>query len=138
MKITEEAKNVLNQVLAENNADGLLVTLQETCCGKNPVFQMAVFDENNPVDEIDGIRVCAGEDEKSVIEDMMIDLVNGELVVLNTVCGCGDGCHHDHEHDGECCSSHEHDGECCGNHESESGCCSNHGNEGHGGCCHHE
>lgn len=43
MKITEEAKNVLNQVLAENNADGLLVTLQETCCGKNPVFQMAVL-----------------------------------------------------------------------------------------------
>ena len=104
MKITEEAKKVLNQVLEENKADGLLVTLQETCCGKSPVFQIAVFDENDPKEEIDGIQVSAGEDEKAVIEDMVIDLVNGELVVLNTVCGCGDGCHHDHEgHEGGCC-----------------------------------
>lgn len=107
MKITEEAKNVLNQVLEENNADGLLVSLQETCCGKSPVFQIAVFDENDPIEEIDGIKVSAGEDEKTVVEDMVIDLVNGELVVLNTVCGCGGECSHDHEgHEGGCCSNH--------------------------------
>lgn len=106
MKITDEAVNVLNQVLDENNADGLLVTLHETCCGKSPVFQIAVFDENDPVEEIDGIKVSAGQDEKEVVDDMIIDLVNGELVVLNSVCGCGGGCSHDdHDHEGGCCHS---------------------------------
>lgn len=105
MKITDEARDVLKQVFDENNANGLLVSIQETCCGKSPVFQVAILDDEDPKDEINGINVSAGKDEKEVIDDMIIDFVNGELVVLNSVCGCGDGgCgHHDHDHEGGCC-----------------------------------
>lgn len=116
MKITDEAKNALKDVLAANEAQGLIAGIQETCCGQNPVFQMAVFDENDKPEDFNDIKVLIPEENKDAFEDLIIDVINGELVVLNAVCGCGSG-------EGGCCSSHEEEGCCGGHHE--------------GGCCHH-
>ncbi|MCF0259145.1 MAG: hypothetical protein HUJ54_04735 [Erysipelotrichaceae bacterium] len=111
MKITNEAKAVLDEVFAENKADGLLVELHETCCGKSPVFQIAVFDENDRPFEVDGIKLVADQQARAAIEDLIIDFVNGDLVILSPAAegcggcsGCGGGCdEHDHHHEGSCC-----------------------------------
>jgi Fe-S cluster assembly iron-binding protein IscA len=100
MKITPDAQKALKSVLADNNADGLLVSLQETCCGISPVFSLAVFDENDKPVDVDSIQIVVPQEAQSAIEDVTIDLVNGELVVESTggcSCssgGCGGGCSH--------------------------------------------
>lgn len=126
MKITDEARDVLKGVISENNADGLLVELTRTCCGEAPVFRFAAFDENDKPESINGIDIVVPENIGDALDDLIIDMVNGELVVMSSAAGgCGCGGHED----GGCCGSHEEDGCCGGSHEEESGCC------GGGGCC---
>ncbi|WP_305151159.1 hypothetical protein [uncultured Dubosiella sp.] len=124
MKITNEASPVLVQLLKEKKADGLMMEINETCCGKSPVFAIVVFDENDKPETIDGISVLIPEEQKELAEKIVIDLVNGELVVMAPEMEGGCNCHHDEEH--ECCGhDHDHGEGCCGGH-------------GHGCGCHHE
>lgn len=98
MKISDNAKEVLLQAFEENNADGLRVAIQETCCGKCPVIGLDVYNEEDAPEEINGIKIVIPEEAKPITDEIEIDLVNGELVILNTVCGCGGGCGGDCEH----------------------------------------
>lgn len=127
MKITDSARDALKQILAEQNADGLLVQIQETCCGKNPVFQLAAFDENDKPEEFNGIQMVIPEETADAVEDLIIDVINDELVVLNAVNG---GCCGGHGHEGGCCRGHDHEDE-------DGGCCGGHGHDHEGGCCCH-
>ena len=150
MKITEPALTELNNILIANGAEGLEVVLQQSCCGIVPAFQLVRFEEGDEPTDVQGIRILMDDDAKQVVENVIIDLQDGELIVLNQR---GGGCcgHHGHHHDGEeheCCGhGHHHDGEeheCCGHghhHDGEEHECCGHGHhhdgeEGH--CCHHE
>lgn len=114
MKITDPAKKELAKLLNDNQADGLMVVLQESCCGTSPVFQMVRFEEGDQPEEIADIKVLMDQPAKEAVEDVVIDLKDGELVVFNPVCGCGGGCG-DHEDDHECCGGHDEGQGCCGN-----------------------
>lgn len=109
MKITDAAKEVLTQILEENQADGLLVEIQETCCGKSPVFAIARFEEGDEPIDVDGIKMVVPDEAREDIENVVIELSDGELIVANAVCGCGG-----HGHGG--CGDHDHEGGCCGGH----------------------
>ncbi|WP_294729615.1 hypothetical protein [uncultured Faecalibaculum sp.] len=128
MRITDSAREVLQQALQETGAHGLRVAIQETCCGKSPVIGLDVYTEDDQPETINDINIVIPEEARDVVDGLEIDLVNGELVVLNTVCGCGG-------HEGGCCgghgeSHHDHGEGCCGHGE---------GHHHHGeGCCHHE
>lgn len=128
MRITDSAREVLQQALQETGAHGLRVAIQETCCGKSPVIGLDVYTEDDQPETINDINIVIPEEARDVVDGLEIDLVNGELVVLNTVCGCGG-------HEGGCCGGH---GE--SHHDHGEGCCG-HGEDHHHhgeGCCHHE
>lgn len=91
MKITDNAKQALNQIFEESGVDGLLVEIKETCCGKSPVFAIAKFDENDIVEDVDGVKIVIPDDAREDVENVVIELADGELVVMNAVCGCGEG-----------------------------------------------
>lgn len=97
MKITDEAKSVLQNTMKENNLDGLRVVIQETCCGKSPVVGFDTYAQDETPEIINEIPVVIEEDAKEDIENVVIDLVNGELALLNTVCSCSGGCSGCHE-----------------------------------------
>lgn len=124
MQITEQARVMLAEILKENEADGIQAVLSMGCCGMQPMFQMVRFDETDRPEVIDGISVVYAQGAKEAVEDVIIDVQNGELVILHPVMAGGCGCH---GHEGGCCHEehdHDHDHECCGGH-------------GEGGCCHH-
>ena len=124
MKITEPALVELNNILSANGAEGLEVILQEGCCGVMPTFQLVRFDEGDQPEDVQGVKILMEGDAKDVVENVIIDLQDGELIVLSQrggCCGHGHGHHHeDDEH--ECCGHghghHHEDGEhkCCGHH----------------------
>ncbi len=110
MKITLPAQEVLKQLFQENEADGLQTFFQQSCHGVMPVFQMVRFEEGDHPENIDGIAVLIDEEAHSLVEDIVIDLKEGELVLYG-VHGCGDcGCEgHDHSHEeGGCCGHCDH------------------------------
>lgn len=92
MKITDEAKSALQNVMKENNLDGLRVVIQETCCGKSPVVGFDIYEKEETPEIINEIPVVIEADAKDDVENVVIDLVNGELALLNTVCSCSGGC----------------------------------------------
>lgn len=129
MKISDAAKEALTAIIEENGADGLRAGIQETCCGKNPVIALDKFEEGEEPEVFNGIKMVILPDSREIMEELEIDLVNDELVILQTVGGCGCGHHHEDGH--ECCGGHHHeDGhECCGGH---------HHDDDHECCHHHE
>lgn len=120
MKITDSARDALKNLLAENGADGLLVGIHETCCGKSPVFQLAAFDENDTPESFNEINLVIPDEARDALDDLIIDEVNGELVVMSTAVdagGCCGGHGHHHGEEGGCCGGHGHgEGSCCGGH----------------------
>lgn len=144
LTITEPAVAELKKIMAENGADGLQAVLAQTCCSVSPVFQMVRFDEGDEPVEISGIKILMDDDTKAVVDEAIIDVQDGELMVFMPAQGGGCcGGHGDHDHDGGCCSGHgdhDHDGGCCGGHGDhghDGGCCGGHGDH-EGGCCHNE
>ena len=67
LKITDEAKALLTELLAENNCDCLLVGLQQSCCGTSLDLSLT---SKEPTDR------------PTVINDITLSVENGELVIL--------------------------------------------------------
>lgn len=110
MKITLPAQEALKQLFQENEADGLQVFFQQSCHGVMPVFQMVRFEEGDHPEDIDGIAVLVDEKAQKALEDIVIDLKDGELVLYGVGgcggCGCDD---HDQTHEeGSCCGHCDH------------------------------
>ncbi len=146
LTITTPAAELLKQIMKENGADGLIASLQQTCCSAAPVFQMVRFEEGDEPVEVNGISVLIEDEAKPYCEEAIIDLDDGELMVFMPSHG-GCGCHHDHDHEGGCCHGeghhHDHEGGCCHgeghHHDHEGGCCHGEGHDhDHEGCCHGE
>lgn len=129
MKISDNAREALKALIEENGADGLRAGIQETCCGKNPVIALDTFEEGEEPELFNEVPMVILPEAKGIMDQLEIDLVNGELVILSTVQGCGCGGHH-HEEGHECCGGHHHEEghECCGGHHHEDGheCCGGH------------
>lgn len=102
MQITDEARDDLQRLIQENNAHGLRVVLEQTCCSKVPVVGLDLFNgEDAPVD-INTIPVVFTDIPKEAAESLVLDKVDGQLVLMDTAekeqdCSCcagGDGCCH--------------------------------------------
>lgn len=127
MKITNEAKPLIEELLKEKGAEGLIMEVHESCCGKSPVFALVTYDPEDQPELVNGIKVLIFDQDKEAAKDIEIDVVDNELVVKGAdSCGCshegdhacgGCGDHAHHEHGEGCCGSHDHEGGCCHHHE---------------------
>lgn len=81
MKITNEAKTMLEEVLASNESDCLKAVLQKSCCGTSLVFNLAKIDNKDKPLVINGISVLMDDDAKKRAETITITVVKGELAI---------------------------------------------------------
>ncbi len=81
MKITDEAKKILEGVLASNDCDCLKAKLQKSCCGTSLVFNLAKLENGDKSISINGISVLMEDDAKEKAETITIAVVNGELAI---------------------------------------------------------
>lgn len=137
MKITDEAKVLLEKVMKEENFNCVMAGLEYGCCSGEStiVFGLGNIEDGDTIFNINGIS-CVMEPETYERAQVVTIYAEGEdLMFLDE--GAPDcGCDHDHDHEHECNCGHDHDHhhdhECnCGHdheHEHESGEC---------GCKHH-
>lgn len=83
MKITNEAKKMLKEVLDSNNSDCLKVTLQKSCCGTSLVFNLAKLEEGDEHVSINDIPVLMEDDAKKRAEAVTITVENEKLKILD-------------------------------------------------------
>ena len=136
MKITDEAKVLLEKVMAADNFNCIMAGLDYSCCSgeSNIVFGLGTVEDGDTVYEINGIKCVMEEETFDRAEVVTIYAEADELMFLDegaSDCGCnhegGGHHHHDHDEDHDCeCGGHHHhnedeDHECkCGhNHEPE-------------------
>ena len=81
MKITDEAKKMLEGIFSSNDGDCLKVTLQKSCCGTSLVINLAKLEEGNEPISINGISVLMDEDVKERAEAVTIAVENGDLII---------------------------------------------------------
>lgn len=84
MRITDNAKVVLQKVMMENERDCLWVGLQETCCGTSISVALAIAADDDKVIEINGIPVIMQPDAEVRADSIEIDEQNGQLFFNDT------------------------------------------------------
>ena len=101
MQITDNAKVVLEQMMKEQNMNALTFAIQEI--EGQPQLSMDLAAVSEPDMVINGLNVMMDYETFVTLQDIMIDFVDGRLVLYNTAssCGCG-GCGGDCQSDDSC------------------------------------
>ncbi|MFI3225830.1 MAG: hypothetical protein R3Y09_00355 [Clostridia bacterium] len=97
MTITENAKEILLEVIKNNGVDALSMYTQASCSGNSLGFNLAQSTEDSKPEMIDGVPVFMNDETRAWTGDVIIDAQNGQLTLINpnaTGCaGCAGGCH---------------------------------------------
>ncbi|MCU0104935.1 hypothetical protein N7603_04620 [Acholeplasma vituli] len=129
MKITDEAKLMLQDILKKENFNCVIAGLHYHCsCGDSTVqFGLGNIEDGDLVYTFNDIPVVMEAETLPRTELITIYVENGELMFLDEAefdenesnCGCGHDHNHDHDHAGcDCGHDHDHEGECqCGQNE---------------------
>lgn len=89
MKITEEAKSMLTELLSSNDCDCVKASLQESCCGTSLVLSVIKLQEGDTPVSVNGVPVLMSEEATNRAESVTITVENGDLVILD---GASSGC----------------------------------------------
>ena len=122
MKITDEAKELLEKFLKEAECEALILTTNDEGYSKSIDINLVKLSEmdSDPID-INGIKVFTDEETLSWSDEVEIIRENGDLALFDPnasyECGCGS-----HDHSGCGCGSHDHSSCGCDS-ETESCCC---------------
>lgn len=81
MKITNEAKTIIEEVFAANDCDCIKATLQETCCSTTVAFNLGKLEDGDESTSINGIPVLMEDEVKERAETVTITVENGELAI---------------------------------------------------------
>lgn len=81
MKITNEAKNLLQEVFTSNNADCLKAIVQKSCCGTSTTFTLAKINESDSPVVVNDIPILIGSITEEQLDGITIELSNGELTI---------------------------------------------------------
>ncbi len=112
MKITDECRNQLNELLSKNGADTLIIkTTDSTEKGFIMNLDLGKKENNSRVIQVNGINVAISEEDEDDLEDIVFDF-DGEQIVIEQehhCCSCQEDCCGCHEQDGTECSCHCHE-----------------------------
>jgi iron-sulfur cluster assembly protein len=86
MKMTEKAKDYVQQAMQDNNVSTLRFYGIAGCCGVNLAVALQAAEENDILEEVNGLTVAIQPDMKEQLGVVTIDVEenNGEMgIVLN-------------------------------------------------------
>ncbi|MBM7452716.1 Fe-S cluster assembly iron-binding protein IscA [Acholeplasma morum] len=128
MKITDEAKVLLENALKQENFNCVIAGLEYGCCSGEAqiVFGLGNIEDGDTVYDINGIKCVMEEETYLHAEGVTIYVENDELMFMDENASM----HHHHDHDHECgCGGHhheEHDCDCEHDHEDHECQCGHH------------
>lgn len=89
MKITQEAKAIINSIFAEKKFNCIRTSLQKSCCGDSLVISLSKLKSDDKPLDINGISVLMDDKAQLRAEKVTIEVENGELFIKDeTVHSC--------------------------------------------------
>ncbi|WP_027953780.1 MULTISPECIES: adhesin [Halobacillus] len=74
MKITENAKSTLQGMIEENGAEGVrFYSMGDGCCGPQLGISLDGPEENDVVNDMDGLKVSIDQDVKDTVDGLTLD-----------------------------------------------------------------
>ena len=99
MKITDEAKVIIENALNEQNSDSVKLALKETENGYGLSMELINKAEEDRVVDVNGVNVVMDTETEMALLTTIFAVNDGELVLQNEAhcgggcSGCGGGCH---------------------------------------------
>lgn len=92
MMITDEAKQYIQSILEEQNAESLRIFTTAGCCGPQIGMSLDAPESEDEVTDINGIRMAIAPDAKQAADNITLDFEEeGEqsgLVMIGAPVGC--------------------------------------------------
>lgn len=88
MKITDEAKKVINEALTKKKADGMRLRTSRSCCGKSLRFELVTIAGEDQPENINGVSVLMDDETRAWTETITIDAANGSLTLRDSASSC--------------------------------------------------
>lgn len=89
MEITNEAKKLLEEALAEQDADGIRFHTSRSCCGTSLQLETVKITAGDEPEDINGLSVLMDEETHAWTGTVTIDVENGRLSIHDTASCCG-------------------------------------------------
>lgn len=81
MKITDEAKKIMEEILVSNECDSLKVMIQKSCCGTSLYFTTTKLEEGDKPVTINGISVLMDKEVEERAEKVTLATENGKIII---------------------------------------------------------
>lgn len=81
MKITDEAKSMLNSIFTSEKYDCMKASLQKGCCGTSVAFTLSKLKPNDKPIDVNGIPVLMDDKTQDRATKITIKVEKGELVI---------------------------------------------------------
>lgn len=88
MKITDEAKQLLNKALDEKKADGIRMRTSRSCCGTSLRFELVTVTDQDRPEDINGLSVLMDEETRTWTGTVTIDAEDGRLILHDSAASC--------------------------------------------------
>jgi len=89
MIITDSAKEMLKNVMTENNVEGIrFYFVGQGCCGPQLGVSLDVPEEHDVIKEVNGVQVAIDQRVLSMTEDVTLDLQDGNLAFVGLPENC--------------------------------------------------
>lgn len=88
MQITDAAKKMISEAIAEKGCNGIQLYTEKSCCGKSLQIALVVIAENEKTDSVNGISVLMDDETREWTENITIDVEGGQLRLVRASCCC--------------------------------------------------
>ncbi len=88
MQITDQAKELVEKVLSENNASALCVQVVAGCCGPSVSLTIANPKADQEFVEVNGVKVLYVNDALAQTESVVLTEREGQLYLDDPNAGC--------------------------------------------------
>lgn len=91
MKITDDARVIIQEALKEQNCDSIALAIKETDHGYGLAMELVSKKDDDRFVDINGVTVVMDMDTEMALLATTFGAENGELVLQNEGGGCGSG-----------------------------------------------
>lgn len=88
MQITDAAKKILGEALAEQQCNALRLHTQSSCCGRSLQFELAVLGAEGKAEMINGLSVLMDDDTRKWTGTVTVDADGEKLTLINSESCC--------------------------------------------------
>lgn len=88
MKITDEAKLLINEVLAGEKANAIRLHTNRSCCGTSLQFELVTLTDQDQPEIINGLSVLMDKETQAWTGTVTIGAAGGKLTLHDSAASC--------------------------------------------------